>query len=386
MAYSGRGMPGVMGLEFDRDQDTLHAYCDNTCNNRATLLAVQENTMAPNAGSFFVGKTYSRPTGLPETMNNEGIAIAPETECDAINRKPVFFCDDGRWGFLRYDSTVAAPRENTTGRREVTLAYTLKWAGRFGFAYLAFCGLIRLFQDRLIFFPTRGGRVVGPGEDLRLRASDGTTLHARYIERPGAIQTLLYLHGNAGNLAGRSDLLEIFGDFGANVLALEYRGYGQSEGTPSEAGLYRDTNAAYDWAVARAPAQKLVVLVESLGGGPACELASTRPVGGVILLSTFTSIADMAARSFPWLPVRWMVRTRFDNLSKLRKIEAPKLIIHSRTDEVVPFEMSQRLFEAATEPKSALWLDRAGHNETFYAERQRVTRAVRSFLESLDPP
>jgi fermentation-respiration switch protein FrsA (DUF1100 family) len=277
---------------------------------------------------------------------------------------------------------VASPRGTTTGRRGVAL----QWAGRFGGTYLAFCALIMSFQERLIFFPTRGGHVIGPGEDLRLRASDGTKLHARYIERAGANHTLLYLHGNAGNLPDRSDLLEVFGDFGANVLALEYRGYGQSEGGPSEAGLYRDTNAAYDWAVARAPAKKLVVFGESLGGGPACELASTREMGGVILLSTFTSIADMAVRSFPWLPVRWMVRTRFDNLAKIRKIQAPKLMIHSRTDEVVPFEMSERLFEAATEPKSALWLDRAGHNETFYAQRQRVTRAVRSFLQSLDSP
>jgi fermentation-respiration switch protein FrsA (DUF1100 family) len=279
--------------------------------------------------------------------------------------------------------SVAAPRENTIGRRAVVLAYTLKWLGRFGFAYLAFCALTMAFQDRLIFFPARGGHVVGPGEDLSLRAEDGVALHARWIPQAGAEHTLLYLHGNAGNLADRSDLLEVFHEFGANVLALEYRGYGRSEGSPSEAGLYRDARAAYAWAVARAPAKQLVVFGESLGGGPACELASTREVGGVILLSTFTSIADMAARSFPWLPVRLLVRTRFDNLSKVGRIKAPKLIIHSRTDEVVPFEMGPRLFEAAAEPKSALWLDRAGHNETFYTAGQRVTRAVKGFLQGL---
>jgi fermentation-respiration switch protein FrsA (DUF1100 family) len=271
----------------------------------------------------------------------------------------------------------------TTGRRALALANTLKFTGKLLFAYIVFGVLLMSFQDRLIFFPTRGGQVAGPGVDLTLRAEDGPALHARYIEHPGAQYTLLYFHGNAGNLENRSELLELFADFGANVLALEYRGYGQSEGDPSEAGLYLDARAAYDWAVARVPAKKLVLLGESLGGGPACELASTREVGGVILLSAFTSVADMAARSFPWLPVRWIVRTRFDNLAKIPKIRAPKLIIHSRTDEVVPFEMGPRLFAAAAEPKTSLWLDRAGHNETFYSQGQRVTKAVKAFLQSL---
>jgi uncharacterized protein len=270
-----------------------------------------------------------------------------------------------------------------TGRRALALAYTLKYAGRLLFAYIVVGVLLMSFQDRLIFFPTRGGQVAGPGVDLKLRAQDGTALHARYIDHPGAQYTLLYFHGNAGNLENRSELLEMFAGFGAHVLALEYRGYGQSEGDPSEAGLYLDARAAYDWALARAPAKKLVLLGESLGGGPACELASTREVGGVILLSTFTSVADMAAHTFPWFPVRWIVRTRFDNLAKIPKIRAPKLIIHSRTDEVVPFEMGPRLLAAAAEPKTALWLDRGGHNETFYSQGQQVTNAVKAFLQTL---
>jgi fermentation-respiration switch protein FrsA (DUF1100 family) len=274
-------------------------------------------------------------------------------------------------------------RENEVSRRAAVLAYTLKYAAPFVLAYLLLCALMLNFQDQLIFFPKRGGTVVGPGEDLNLRAEDGVALHARWIPRAGAEHTLLYFHGNAGNLADRSPLLEAFQHFGANLLALEYRGYGQSAGTPSELGLYRDARAAYDWAVARVPANKLVLFGESLGGGPACELASTRQVGGVILLSTFTSIADMAARSFPWLPVWWMVTTRFDNLTKIGRIKAPKLIIHSRGDEVVPFDMGPRLLAAAREPKTALWLDSAGHNETFYAHGQRVVQAVRRFLEGL---
>lgn len=253
-------------------------------------------------------------------------------------------------------------------------------------AYGATCGLVMLLQDRLIFFPTKGGRVVGPGVDVELRAEDGTRLHARYIEQQGADRTLLYFHGNAGNLADRSDLLEIFGDLGANLFALEYRGYGRSEGEPSERGIYRDADAAYAWVTQRVPPASVVLLGESLGGGPACELASKQKVGGVILLSAFTSIADMAKLSFPWLPVRWLVRTKFDNAAKIRKVTAPKLFVHSRVDEVVPFEMSERLFNAAAEPKRALWLDRGGHNETFYFHRSALAKEVRAFLRTLDAP
>jgi hypothetical protein len=241
-------------------------------------------------------------------------------------------------------------------------------------------------EDRLIFFPTKGGHVTGPGRDLELRAEDGVRLHARFIERPGAAHTLLYLHGNAGNLASRSDLLSQLSQVDANVLALEYRGYGQSAGDPSEHGLYLDAAAAYDWALGRGPASTLWLLGESLGGGPACELASTREVGGLILLAAFTSIADMAALSFPWLPVKWMVRTRFDNLSKLPQVRAPIMVIHGRHDEVIPFEMGQRLFARAAQPKRALWLDQAGHNDVFYTEAKRVTTAITAFISGLHPP
>jgi fermentation-respiration switch protein FrsA (DUF1100 family) len=268
----------------------------------------------------------------------------------------------------------------------VLIGRVWRLSGTLTLAYACLVAITMAFEDRLIFFPTRGGSVSGPGVDLELRAADGVQLHARFIERPGADRTILYLHGNAGNLANRSGLLEVFARFGANVLALDYRGYGQSAGEPSEQGLYLDARAAYDWATARAPGASLVLLGESLGGGPACQLASERDVGGVILLSTFTSIADMAALSFPWLPVRWMVRTRFDNLAKVPRIGAPLLIIHSQRDEVVPFEMGRRLFARAVEPKRAVWLERAGHNDTFYADEEPATLAIAGFLRSLDPP
>lgn len=250
--------------------------------------------------------------------------------------------------------------------------------------YAALLGILMAFEDRMIYFPVRGGRVDGAGEDVTLRSADGVRLHARYLPRDPGAPTLLYLHGNAGNLAERSDLLQYFAELGANVLALDYRGYGQSEGVPSEAGLYADVRAAYAWLRELTPAPRIVVLGESLGGGPACELAVSEPVGGLILLATFTSVPDMAAHFYPWLPTRWLVRTRFDNLSKVARVRAPKLFVHSRMDEVVPFEMGQRLFAAAPEPKQALWLDRSSHNALFLVEEPPLGGAIRDFLQRLE--
>ncbi|HKP59618.1 MAG TPA: alpha/beta hydrolase [Polyangiales bacterium] len=249
--------------------------------------------------------------------------------------------------------------------------------------YVALLGILMAFEDRLIYFPVRGGRVLGAGEDVTLRSADGVRLHARYVARDPAAPTLLYLHGNAGNLAGRSELLEYFSGLGANLLALEYRGYGQSEGVPSEAGLYADARAAHAWLRERTPAARIVVMGESLGGGPACELAASEPIGGLILVATFTSVPAMAAHYYPWLPTRWIVRTRFDNLSKIARVRVPKLFVHSRMDEVIPFEMGQRLFAAASEPKQALWLERSSHNALFLVEEPALGAAIKDFLQRL---
>jgi hypothetical protein len=243
--------------------------------------------------------------------------------------------------------------------------------------------LLMALEDSLIYFPTRGGRVTAPGQDVWLRATDGVKLHAFHSDPGGAERTLLYLHGNAGNLAGRSQIIEFFARLRVRVLALDYRGYGQSEGKPSEAGLYADAQAAYEWLAEREPAQRIVVFGESLGGGPACELAVTREVGAVVLHSTFTSVPDMAALTFPWLPVRLLARTRFDNLAKIARIAAPKLIIHSRRDEVIPFAMGERLLRAAKPPVEHLWLEQSLHNDAYFVDARRLGAALRAFLSTL---
>jgi fermentation-respiration switch protein FrsA (DUF1100 family) len=246
--------------------------------------------------------------------------------------------------------------------------------------------VLSALENSLIYFPTRGGRVTATGQDVWLRADDGVKLHAFYSDPPGAEVTLLYLHGNAGNVADRSFIVEFFSELPARVLALDYRGYGLSEGEPSETGLYADARAAYAWLAARTPAERLVVLGESLGGGPACELAATQPVGGLVLLSAFTSIPDMAKVAFPWLPLRYLARTRFDNLAKIARIAAPKLIVHGRRDEVVPFAMGERLLRAARPPVQHVWLERGLHNDTYIVEARPLAAALRGFIARLTGP
>lgn len=256
-----------------------------------------------------------------------------------------------------------------------------------GAACLLLWVIVMGIEERMIYFPEPGGDVRGPGQDVELRASDGVRLHARHITTPGARTTLLFLHGNAGNLAGRSGVLQLLASVGSDVLALDYRGYGRSEGVPSEAGLYRDALAAHDWLTERVPAESIIVLGESLGGGVACELARTRPVGGLVLLSTFTSIRDMARLSFPaLLPLHLFVRTRFDNLAKIPSLGMPKLFIHSRADELIPFWMAERLYAAAPPPRTHLWLQRSGHNDAFVLERKAVLGELSNFLAEAGPP
>jgi fermentation-respiration switch protein FrsA (DUF1100 family) len=239
--------------------------------------------------------------------------------------------------------------------------------------------LFMIFEDKLIYFPTKGGVGPSPGEEVWLTASDGVKIHGWYLPHPQALGTILHLHGNAGNLEDRRDLVRILRDLRVNVLAIDYRGYGKSEGTPDEKGLYEDTRAAYDWLLTKTTADKIVVHGESVGGGPACELAATAPCAGLILQSAFTRAPDMAPRVVPWFP-KFLVRTKFDNREKVARITVPKLFIHSRKDEIIPFEMGEELFAAAAEPKQREWFSMAGHNDLTISQPKKYYALLEKFL------
>jgi fermentation-respiration switch protein FrsA (DUF1100 family) len=248
-----------------------------------------------------------------------------------------------------------------------------------GVTVVALFILIMIFEGKLIYFPTQGGVGPSPGEDLTLTAADGVKIHAWWFPHPQAKATILHLHGNAGNLEDRRDLVRELQALGVNVLAIDYRGYGKSEGKPGEAGLYADARAAYDWLLTKTTADKIVVHGESLGGGPACELASTVPCGGLIVQSTFTSAPDMAPRVMPLFP-KFLVRTKFDNLGKVPKITCRKLFLHSSADEIIPFDMGEQLFSAAAEPKEFAWFTGVGHNEMPISRAKKYYGRIAEFL------
>ncbi|HZE96472.1 MAG TPA: alpha/beta hydrolase [Planctomycetota bacterium] len=239
---------------------------------------------------------------------------------------------------------------------------------------------IMIFENKLIYFPSVGGVGPSPGQDVELTAADGVKIHGWYLPHPQAKATILHLHGNAGNLEDRRDLVKDLQGLGVNVLAIDYRGYGRSVGSPGEKGLYADARAAYDWLLTKTTADKIVIHGESLGGGPACELASTVACGALILQSTFTSIPDMAPRVVPIMP-KFLVRTKFDNLEKVRRIPCRKLFLHSRGDEVIPFDMGEKLFAAAAEPKESTWFTQAGHNDVTVSQPKKYYSRLAAFLE-----
>lgn len=252
--------------------------------------------------------------------------------------------------------------------------------------YLLLVAFVYARQGKMLYYPEKEfyalpDRVGLPYEDVSLRTSDGITLHAWHIPAQQSAGTVLFCHGNAGNISHRLDSIRIFHDLGLGVLIFDYRGYGRSEGTPSEEGTYRDAEAAWDFLVSsgRERPERIVLFGRSLGSAVAAELALRKKAGALIIESGFTSVPDLGARFFPHLPVRLISRYRYDTLGKIGKIAIPKLFIHSPRDEMIPFEQGMKLFEAAAEPKAFLRID-GTHNEGFLFSGALYQEGIRSFL------
>jgi fermentation-respiration switch protein FrsA (DUF1100 family) len=221
--------------------------------------------------------------------------------------------------------------------------------------------------EQLIFFPDRFVPDPPPGVEERwITAEDGVRLHAWYTPVGDPIATVVWSHGNGGNIAGREDVLVALQARGLAVLAYDYRGYGRSEGRPTEAGVYRDARAAYDSERARGTAPSTMVLFgESLGGAVSIHLAGERPCAGVAVVSTFTTLADVARRHYGALAS--LAGSRFDSLRRLPLIDVPVFIAHGDADELVPFGLGETLYAAAAEPKRFFRAAGAGHNDVFAA-------------------
>jgi len=254
--------------------------------------------------------------------------------------------------------------------------------------YGAIVGLAFAFQDQLLFQPS--SRLLATPDDagmnyetVRLNTEDGETLHGWWIPAPDAARgTLLFFHGNAGNISGRLESVQQFHRLGLNVLIVDYRGYGKSTGSPSEAGIYKDAEACWRHlteALGIAPGD-IVLFGRSMGGGPATWLATRHRPGAVILESVFTTVPDVGAHHYSFLPVRALATNQFDNESRVAEIDAPTLHIHSRDDRVVPFNLGRRVYEAAAEPKQFLEIQ-GGHNDGFLVSADEYLRTIDGFLE-----
>jgi fermentation-respiration switch protein FrsA (DUF1100 family) len=244
------------------------------------------------------------------------------------------------------------------------------------------------FEETLLYFPTRA--LAASPKDYRLEAEDvepvaedGVRLFGWWIKGDGK-RAILFFHGNAGNAADRLDRAKILHDlFGLDVFLVDYRGYGRSGGSPSEAGLERDARAIYDAAAGRGfSAERIVAFGESLGSAVAVGLAAERSCGGVILETPFLSIRAMARRHYPFVPGAF-IRTRFDNGARIGSIAAPKLFLVAERDEIVPPEQGLRLFELAPPPKTLYEIPGAGHNDTYVTGGEPYWEAIRSFLATL---
>lgn len=248
-------------------------------------------------------------------------------------------------------------------------------------------GFLWFFERANLYFPMRRleatpAEIGLAYEDVALTASDGVPIHGWFIPADGSRMGILFFHGNAGNISHRLDTIRIFNELGLNTLIIDYHGYGKSGGRPSEKGLYRDAEAAYLHMRARPeidPAA-LVAFGRSLGGSVAVELATRKPLSALIVESAFTSTADIGRELLPFLPVNWLVTQKYDSLAKVGSITIPKLFIHARDDEIIPFSHGRRLFEAAAEPKRFAEL-RGGHNEAFLLSVNRYPEILRGFLE-----
>jgi fermentation-respiration switch protein FrsA (DUF1100 family) len=240
--------------------------------------------------------------------------------------------------------------------------------------YAVVTGGLYAFQRNLLYLPSETRPApeqygLGEMEVIRTTTADGLELYAWYAPATGGRPTIVYLHGNAGHVGYRAERVRPFLDAGVGVLLVGYRGFGCNPGRPTEAGLYRDAEAALRWLGDHGVAPGRTVLYgESLGTAVAVEAAARMaeagsPAGALVLEAPMSSIVDVAAHHYPLFPVRALLKDRFEAEARIGDVAAPLLVIHGAQDRVVPIRFGRRLFDAATQQKKGVWIEGAGHED-----------------------
>lgn len=273
-------------------------------------------------------------------------------------------------------------RPSATWRRRV-----FEWVRVLSIGYLGIMLLLMFFENSILYPATHDMQPppCADVQDVDLTCANGTCVHGWWLPCSGSKSALLYLHGNGGNLTWRGNsIMKLRDRLGVSVLIVDYPGYGRSEGRPSEQGCYEAADSAYSWLVEQqgvAP-KDMLIYGDSLGGGVAVDLASRREHRALILIRTFTSAPDVGARTFPWLPVRWIMRNRFASVDKIQRCYAPVFITHGDRDDVIPFTLGKQLFEAAAEPKHFHVMPGVRHNDPLPEE---MFAALKTFLAQHAP-
>ncbi len=260
------------------------------------------------------------------------------------------------------------------------------WAAGIILIYVAICILLFLFQKHLVYFPVKKfdfspqqyGLVY---EDLFIQTSDGVKINAWFIPADTSRGVVLFCHGNAGNISHRLESVSIFNRLSLDVLIFDYRGYGRSEGSPDEEGTYQDGQACWEYLVNRKAYKpdQIIIFGRSLGTGIASWIAKENKPGMVILESSYTSLPDLGAKIYPFFPVRLLSRINYPTGKHLQNINCPKLFIHSKGDEIIPFTLGYQNYQLASEPKQFLEIH-GSHNDGFFVSGEIYKNGINDFL------
>jgi uncharacterized protein len=258
--------------------------------------------------------------------------------------------------------------------------------------YVAICVAIYVFQARLIYYPP-GPSTLTPNEyrleyeAVSLPTLGGATISAWYIPHASPHGTAIFSYGNAMCMAECLGTAKTLHRLGYSVLLFDYPGYGHSTGEPGEQATYDAAEAAWTYLTATRglPARQIVIVGRSLGGAVAIELASHHEPAALVVECTFTSMVAMGQREYPFLPVSWLCRHRYDSIAKVGRIRCPKLFLHGTEDTLIPLAMAERLFDAAAEPKKFI-PTAGGHNEAGFEYSVGYTRALGEWLGCALPP
>lgn len=252
--------------------------------------------------------------------------------------------------------------------------------------YVVILVIMYFLQPGMVYFPSRAMELTPANigldfEEVDLKSSDGVNIHGWFVPADSGRATLLFCHGNGGNISNRLESIQQFHQLGLSVFIFDYHGYGRSGGKPGEKETYLDAEAAWEYLTAARNIDpgSIIIFGRSLGGAVATWLAVQYQSGAIIIESSFSSLPDIAARHYPFLPVKWLARFRYNSAENMAKIHAPVLIIHSPDDDLIPYDHGRKLFDLAGEPKEFLEIS-GGHNDGFLVSDIPYRQGIDAFV------